>query len=123
MPVSEKPRPTLNVAQPCTRIRLATSADIIILNNRLEAVLDAREISRWSYRKMVQNVCLAVLFNGIGVPLAATGLLYPVWAMGAMAVSVTLIFLNSLWGRPSLFFDAILSVGRRVSGPAQRVVA
>jgi len=88
------------------------SADIIILNNRLEAVLEAREVSRWSYRKMVQNVCLAVLFNGLGVPLAATGLVYPIWAMAAMAVSVTLIFFNSLRGRPRIFFDAILSVGR-----------
>ena len=88
------------------------SADIIILNNRLEALLDAREISRWSYRKMVQNVCLAVTFNGIGVPLAATGLVYPVWAMAAMAISVTAIFFNSLRGRPQLFFDAVLSVGR-----------
>lgn len=88
------------------------SADIIMLNNRLEAVLDAREISRWSYRKMVQNVCLAIMFNGIGIPLAATGLLYPIWAMAAMALSVTAIFANSLRGRPRLFFDAILSVGR-----------
>jgi hypothetical protein len=88
------------------------SADIIILNNRLEAVLDAREVSRWSYRKMVQNVCLAVAFNGLGVPLAATGLVHPIWAMAAMAVSVTLIFFNSLRGRPRIFFDAILSVGR-----------
>jgi heavy metal translocating P-type ATPase len=87
------------------------SADIIILNNRLEAIIEAREISRWSYRKMVQNVCLAVMFNGIGVPLAATGLVYPIWAMTAMAVSVTLIFYNSLRGRPRMFFDAILSVG------------
>lgn len=92
------------------------SADIIILNNRLEAVLDAREISRWSYRKMVQNVCLAILFNGIGVPLAATGLVYPIWAMAAMATSVTLIFFNSLWGRPAMFFDAIMSVGRPLAG-------
>jgi heavy metal translocating P-type ATPase len=88
------------------------SADIIILNNRLEALLDAREISRWSYRKMVQNVCLALTFNGIGVPLAATGLVYPIWAMAAMAISVTAIFFNSLRGRPRLFFDAVLSVGR-----------
>ncbi|MCC6611649.1 MAG: cation-translocating P-type ATPase [Burkholderiales bacterium] len=88
------------------------AADIIVLNNRLEAVVTAREVSRWSYRKMVQNVCLAVLFNGIGVPLAATGLVYPIWAMAAMAVSVTLIFFNSLRGRPRIFFDAILSVGR-----------
>jgi len=61
---------------------------------------------------MLQNVTLAFLFNGIGIPLAATGLIYPVWAMVAMAVSVTAIFFNSLWGRPSLFIDAILSVGK-----------
>jgi len=88
------------------------SADIIILSSRLAAVPVAREISRWSYRKLQQNVALAFLFNGIGVPLAATGLIYPVWAMAAMAVSVTAIFFNSLWGRPGLFFQAILSVGR-----------
>lgn len=88
------------------------AADIIILNNRLEALLDAREISLWSYRKMVQNVRLAITFNGIGVPLAATGLVYPIWAMAAMAISVTAIFFNSLRGRPQLFFDAVLSVGR-----------
>jgi hypothetical protein len=32
--------------------------------------------------------------------------------MAAMAVSVTAIFLNSLYGRPRLFLDAVLSVGR-----------
>jgi P-type Cu+ transporter len=89
------------------------SADIIILGNRLELILRAREISRRSYRKMAQNVLLAFGFNGIGIPAAATGLVYPVWAMAAMAVSVTTIFVNSLWGRPSLFINAILSVGRR----------
>jgi len=97
------------------------AADIIILNNRVSNVVVAREISSQGYRKMLQNVSLAFLFNGIGVPLAATGLLYPVWAMVAMAASVTAIFVNSLWGRPRLFFDAILSVGRplhRIEGNA-----
>lgn len=88
------------------------SADIIVLNNQLAAVVEAREISRWSYRKMVQNVGLAVLFNGIGVPVAATGLVYPIWAMAAMVFSVTAIFYNSLRGRPRIFFDAVMSVGR-----------
>jgi P-type E1-E2 ATPase len=91
------------------------SADIVILSNRLQAVVEAREISRWSYRKMVQNVCLAILFNGIGVPLAATGMVYPIWAMAAMATSVTAIFFNSLRGRQRLFFDAVLSVGHTAS--------
>jgi len=88
------------------------SADIIILGNRLESILVARDISRRSYRKMLQNVVLAFCFNGIGIPIAATGLIYPVWAMAAMAGSVTAIFFNSLWGKPSIFFDAVMSVGR-----------
>jgi Cu+-exporting ATPase len=88
------------------------SSDIIIVSNRLMSVLTARDISRRSYRKTRQNVVLAFLFNGIGVPLATTGLVYPVWAMVAMALSVTSIFVNSLWGRPDLLFEAILSVGR-----------
>jgi Cu+-exporting ATPase len=71
-----------------------------VVSNRLDAVGVAREISRRSYRKMLQNVSLAFLFNGIGVPLAATGLIYPIWAMAAMAASVTTIFVNSLSAQP-----------------------
>jgi Cu+-exporting ATPase len=37
---------------------------------------------------------------------------YPVWAMVAMALSVTTIFVNSIGGRPRLLFEAIGSVGR-----------
>jgi Cu+-exporting ATPase len=90
------------------------SADIIILSNRLTAVPVARDISHRSYTKMVQNITLAFLFNGIGIPVAATGLIYPVWAMVAMAVSVTAIFINSLWSRPRLFTDTIQSVGQPI---------
>ena len=88
-------------------------ADIIILGTRLGLIRIARDISRYSYRKMVQNIFLAFAFNGIGIPVAATGLIDPIWAMLAMAVSVTAIFINSLWGRPSLFINAVLSVGRQ----------
>ncbi len=95
------------------------SADIIIVGNRLKAILVARDISRRSYRKTKQNVVLAFLFNGLGIPLATTGLVYPVWAMVAMAVSVTSIFINSLSDRPSLFVDAVLSVGGKNPGSAR----
>ncbi|MGQ0714306.1 MAG: heavy metal translocating P-type ATPase [Gemmatimonadaceae bacterium] len=88
------------------------SGDAIILNQRLRAVLDAYEISRYSYRKMVQNVVLAFTFNGIGIPAAATGLVNPVWGMVAMAASVTSIFINSLWSRGNYFFEAIKGVGQ-----------
>lgn len=87
------------------------SADVIILNKRVGAVIDAYEISRYSYGKMVQNVVLAFMFNGIGIPAAATGLVYPIWGMVAMAASVTSIFINSLWSRGTYFFQAIKTVG------------
>jgi len=91
------------------------SADVIIVRDRLELILRARTISRQSTRKTRQNVAIAFLFNGIGIPAATTGLVYPVWAMVAMAASVTLIFANSLWGRPSLLVDAVRSVGKPAS--------
>jgi P-type E1-E2 ATPase len=94
------------------------SADVIILNQRLSAVLDAYEVSRYSYRKIVQNVSLAFVFNGLGIPAAATGLVYPVWGMVAMAASVTSIFINSLWGHGAYFFEAIKTVGHPVQTPS-----
>jgi len=95
------------------------SADVIILNQRLGAVLEAYAVSRNSYRKIVQNVSLAFLFNGIGIPAAATGLIYPIWGMVAMAASVTAIFINSLWGRGDYFFEAIRAVGRAPQMPSK----
>ena len=88
------------------------SADVIILNKRVGAVIDAYEISRYSYGKMKQNIILAFTFNGIGIPAAATGLVYPIWGMVAMAASVTSIFINSLWSRGTYFFQAIKTVGQ-----------
>ncbi len=86
------------------------SADIVLLRPELAAVLEAHTISDSSYRRTRANVALAFVFNGLGVPLAATGLVYPVWAMAAMAASVTAIFLNSIGARPTLLIDAIHSV-------------
>ena len=61
--------------------------------------MDAYHIGRRSFRKTVQNLSLAFSFNGIGVPLAATGLVHPVWAMIAMAASVSTVLLNSFGGK------------------------
>jgi heavy metal translocating P-type ATPase len=94
------------------------SADVIILNKQVKAVLDAYAISRYSYRKMVHNVTLAFLFNGLGIPAAATGLIYPIWGMVAMAASVTTIFINSLWGRRNYFVQAIETVGHMPHAPS-----
>ncbi|MBI2961880.1 MAG: cadmium-translocating P-type ATPase, partial [Betaproteobacteria bacterium] len=75
------------------------SADVVLIGERLGAVVDAYTIGKASYRKTVQNLSLAFAFNGIGVPLAATGLVHPVWAMIAMAASVSTVLTNSFAGR------------------------
>lgn len=75
------------------------SADVVLIGERLTAVVDAYHIGRASYRKTVQNLTLAFAFNGLGVPLAATGLVHPVWAMIAMVASVSTVLTNSFAGR------------------------
>lgn len=75
------------------------SADVIIVGNKLSLIIDAYHIAVKSYSKTKQNIALAFMFNGIGVPAAVTGLVHPIWAMIAMALSVTTVLLNSFWGR------------------------
>lgn len=87
------------------------SADVILVGERLNAIVDAYEIGQNSYRKTVQNLAIAFSLNGIGVPLATTGLVHPVWAMIAMAASVTAVLLNSFGGR---------LVGKKETGAAGR---
>ncbi|HXF57498.1 MAG TPA: cation-translocating P-type ATPase, partial [Actinomycetota bacterium] len=88
------------------------SADVILLRDDLGLVLEAREVSRDAYRRVRRNVALAFAFNGVGLPLAATGLVHPVWAMAAMAASVTSIFANSLGARPALLRQSVRGAGR-----------
>ncbi|MGI9037704.1 MAG: heavy metal translocating P-type ATPase [Gemmatimonadota bacterium] len=75
------------------------AADVVLISNRLSGVVAAFEVSRNSYRKTKQNLAIAFSFNGFGVPIAATGLLHPVWAMAAMVASVSLVLGNSFAGR------------------------
>jgi len=75
------------------------SSDVVLIGKRLGAVPEAIAIGALSYRKTVQNLWLAFLFNGLGVPVAATGIVHPAWAMAAMATSVSLVLANSFGGR------------------------
>jgi len=75
------------------------AADVVLVGERLTAAVDAYHIARRTHGKTVQNLSLAFAFNGIGVPLATTGLVMPVWAMVAMAASVSTVLLNSFGGR------------------------
>lgn len=75
------------------------SADIVLTHDGLSGVIEAIDIGRRSYRKTVENVVIAFLFNGVGVPFAAAGLLAPAWAMAAMIASVSAVLANSFLGR------------------------
>lgn len=75
------------------------SSDVILIGDRLSGVVDAYYIGRNSYKKTKQNLLLAFFFNGIGVPVAVTGLVHPIWAMVAMMASVTTVLVNSFGGK------------------------
>lgn len=75
------------------------AADVVLVGNRLDALVEARDLSRRSYRLTVTNVVLALAFNGIGVMAAITGMVEPLWAMVAMAISVSVVLGNSFAGR------------------------
>ncbi|MEO4045322.1 heavy metal translocating P-type ATPase [Hoeflea sp.] len=75
------------------------SSDVVLIGARVGAVGEAIGIGAISYRKTVQNLWLAFFFNGLGVPLATTGLVHPSWAMIAMALSVSAVLTNSFGGR------------------------
>lgn len=62
------------------------------MSSHIGKVIDAFNIAKEAYNKTKQNLVLAFLFNGLGIPVAATGLLLPVWAMIAMVLSVRLYF-------------------------------
>jgi Cu+-exporting ATPase len=71
------------------------AADVVLVNDRLMMLIHAHELARRSYTLTATNVGLALTFNGIGVLAAITGVVEPVWAMVAMAVSVSVVLANS----------------------------
>jgi Cu+-exporting ATPase len=75
------------------------AADVVIVSDRLGRVVEALELAARSYGLTLRNVALALAFNGAGLLAALTGRVTPIWAMGAMAASVSLVVLSSLLAR------------------------
>lgn len=72
------------------------AADVTLMNNDLNSVTYAIDLSRKTLRKIRQNLFFAFFYNVLGIPLAAMGLLNPALAGGAMALSSVTVILNSL---------------------------
>ncbi len=75
------------------------AADVVIASDRLGRLVDALELAGRSYGLTVRNVFFALAFNGAGLLAALSGRVTPVWAMAAMALSVSLVVASSLFAR------------------------
>jgi Cu+-exporting ATPase len=72
------------------------AAGITLLRGDLALVAEAIEVSRRTHAKIRQNLFWAFVYNVVGVPLAAFGLLNPVIAGAAMALSSVSVLGNAL---------------------------
>ncbi len=72
------------------------AADVTLMRNDLNAVADSIALSEATLAKIRQNLFFAFVFNVAGIPAAALGLLNPVVAGAAMALSSVTVVSNSL---------------------------
>ena len=71
-------------------------ADILLLSERLDGLLAARDAARRALRIVHQNLIFSCLYNVLAIPLAAVGLVPP-WLAGlGMAGSSLVVVLNAL---------------------------
>jgi Cu+-exporting ATPase len=72
------------------------AAGVTLMRGDPALVADAIDISRRTYAKIRQNLFWAFVYNLVGIPLAAFGLLSPVIAGAAMALSSVSVVANAL---------------------------
>jgi Cu2+-exporting ATPase len=85
------------------------SADIVLMSDSLERVLEAAQLSRRTLRAIRQNIGLSITYNLIMVPLAMAAVVTPLIAAVSMPLSSLAVIGNS--ARIRGFF-----AGRRADG-------
>ena len=72
------------------------AADITLMSGDLKLIVTAIRLSRKTMNKIKQNLFWAFVYNIIGIPIAALGMLNPIIAGAAMAFSSVSVVTNSL---------------------------
>src|SRR5574340_546068 len=72
------------------------AADITLMRNDLASVADAISLSHATLKKIRQNLFFAFAYNVLGIPLAMLGMVNPVIAGAAMAMSSVSVVSNAL---------------------------
>jgi Cu+-exporting ATPase len=72
------------------------SSDLTLVTGDLAGVVAAIELSQRTFRTIKQNLFWAFIYNIIGIPLAASGVLRPIYAAAAMSFSSVSVVSNSL---------------------------
>ncbi|HUQ25648.1 MAG TPA: heavy metal translocating P-type ATPase [Burkholderiales bacterium] len=72
------------------------SAGVTLVKGDLRAIVKALRLSRATMRNVKQNLFFAFVYNAVGVPLAAAGVLSPIVAGAAMAMSSVSVVTNAL---------------------------
>jgi Cu+-exporting ATPase len=72
------------------------TAGVTLVHGDLRAIARARQLSRATMRAIRQNLFLAFVYNVLSIPLAAFGILHPMWASAAMSLSSVSVIGNSL---------------------------
>ena len=73
-----------------------STADITLMRPQLMGIIDSLTLSRRTLRTIKTNLGWAFAYNTIGLPIAAMGLMSPMYAAGAMALSSLFVVTNSL---------------------------
>jgi Cu+-exporting ATPase len=72
------------------------AGDVTLMRGDLNGVADALQLAQRTMRIIRQNLFWAFAYNTIGIPVAALGLLSPMVASAAMALSSVTVVTNSL---------------------------